>query len=190
MLKLHLERRNQPDETLVAGPVAITPKIDEDYWEYRVKVSDTQAVVGFPKFGTIGIGFAVEGYDWNVNLPYTCGTDQIYDHIKKNQGDEAITSEDCVEAIRLVQEAARADRAATTLDTLARDIQDSGQEHMGPRFLKRVTNSLEEAAKDYESIRLHYLSLPDSAPETERMYWSGQIEGAAKIIERITAASR
>lgn len=112
---LTLERRGQRDKSPVfanaAGvPVAtMTPPIDEDYWAYRVKLSDTQAIVGFPKFGTIGIGFAVED-DWNTNLPYTSPTDDILRHISHNKGDEAISDEDVREAIRLVQEAATEDR--------------------------------------------------------------------------------
>ena len=38
----------------------ITPPLDEDYWLFRVKLYEDQAIVGFPKFGTIGIGFAQE----------------------------------------------------------------------------------------------------------------------------------
>jgi len=107
---LKLETRGQPDTTGGDGVVMITPLIDEDYWEYRVRLSETQAIVGFPKFGTIGIGFAQEE-DWNTNLPYTCDAEMIYDHIAHNKADEAITREDCIAAIRLVQEAATAARA-------------------------------------------------------------------------------
>jgi hypothetical protein len=113
---LTLERRSQRDESPVyvnkeTGAVVgtSTPPIDEDYWAYRVKLSDTQAIVGFPKFGTIGIGFAVED-DWNTNLPYGCETQQIFDHIHHNKGDDAISDGDVFVAIRLVQEAAREDR--------------------------------------------------------------------------------
>jgi len=107
---LVLERREQENKTFVAGPMMLTPPVGEDYWEYRVRVADRQAIVGFPKFHTIGIGFAVEEADWNTNLPYTCGTEEIYEHIAHNAGDDSITREVCVEAIRMVQEAARADR--------------------------------------------------------------------------------
>ena len=72
------------------------------------RLSEAQAIVGFPKFFTVGIGFAQEE-DWNTNLPYTCDADEIYDHIAHNKGDDSITREDCVPAIRLVQEAAAAD---------------------------------------------------------------------------------
>lgn len=106
MTTLTLETRNQADKTVRTGAVMLTPAIDEGYWSWRVKLTETQAIVGFPKFGTVGIGFAVEE-DWNTNLPYTCGTAEIYEHIAHNAGDEAITREDCLTAIGLIQEAAR-----------------------------------------------------------------------------------
>src|SRR5262249_590019 len=103
---LVLETRNQRNETAQAGPVMITPPVGDDYWTWRVKLSDTQAIVGFPKFTTIGIGFAQEE-DWNTNLPYTCETEEIFQHIAHNKGNEAIGDDACREAIRMVQAAAR-----------------------------------------------------------------------------------
>src|ERR1700757_4781306 len=50
IMPLTLENKNQPDTTHHLGPVMLTPDIDEDYWLYRVRVSGTQAIVGFPKF--------------------------------------------------------------------------------------------------------------------------------------------
>jgi hypothetical protein len=116
MTDLTLETKTQTNRTGVLSvgdqirtQVLITPSIDEDYWQYRVRLSDRQSIVGFPKFGTIGIGFAVED-DWNTNLPYTCETQKIYDHIAHNKGDDSISPEDCVTAIQMVQQAATADR--------------------------------------------------------------------------------
>jgi hypothetical protein len=111
-MKLQLERRDQPNETGQAGGglIAFTPPIDEDYWAYRVIVGEHQAVVGFPKFTTIGIGFAVEE-NWNTNLPYTCETEKIWNHIKQNKGQEDIPDEWCIDAIKLIQQAATEDRA-------------------------------------------------------------------------------
>lgn len=105
--KLVLEAKGQPSETAEIGSLLLAPPIDEDYWAWRVRLSDRQAIVGFPKFTTIGIGFAVED-DWNTNLPYTCPAEQIYDHIAHNKGDDAISAGDCLAAIRLIQEAAAA----------------------------------------------------------------------------------
>ncbi|MEU2013051.1 hypothetical protein [Nocardia sp. NPDC019302] len=111
MTELKLERRSQRDEGIVAAGVAITPPLDEDYWAYRVRLGDRQAIVGFPKFFTIGIGFAVEE-DWNTNLPYTSDAADIFLHIRHNKGDDSIADSDVVDAIRMVQEAIRADLEA------------------------------------------------------------------------------
>ena len=86
--------------------VLMTPAIGEDYWQFRVKVSETQSVIGFPKFFTIGIGFAKET-DWNTNLPYSSSAEIIFRHIKHNKGSKAIKDEDCIEAIRMIQAAAK-----------------------------------------------------------------------------------
>ena len=69
---------------------------------YRVKLSETQAIVGFPKYSTIGIGFAQEE-DWNTNLPWTTQAEEIFAHIAHNKGDSAISDEQCIEAIRMIQ---------------------------------------------------------------------------------------
>lgn len=108
-MELVLERRAEQDRTVRVGFAAITPAIDEDYWSYRVRLSDTQAIVGFPKFGTIGIGFAVED-DWNTNLPYTIPAGRTFEHIRHNKGDDGIRDEDVLAAIELVRQAAIEDR--------------------------------------------------------------------------------
>jgi hypothetical protein len=103
---LVLETKDQRDKTVRFGGAALTPPIDEDYWLFRVKVSDNQAIVGFPKFSTIGVGFAVEE-DWNTNLPYVCGAAMIWEHIRDNKGDPAIPDSRCLQAVTVVVEAAR-----------------------------------------------------------------------------------
>lgn len=108
--QLVLERREQPNETGVVGPIMFTPPVDEDYWSYRVVVGEHQAVVGFPKYSTIGIGFAVEE-DWNTNLPYTCETDKILGHILHNKGSDEIADATVRRAIELIQQAAIDDRS-------------------------------------------------------------------------------
>jgi hypothetical protein len=107
---LKLERRNQHDTGIVSSNVAITPHLGEDYWAYRVLLGERQAIIGFPKFFTIGIGFAVEE-NWNANLPYTCDADDIFLHIRCNKGDDSIPDADVVTAIRMVQDAIREDQA-------------------------------------------------------------------------------
>lgn len=84
--------------------VMVTPPIDEDYWVVRVRLSKQQAIVAFPKFGTFGVGFQVED-DWNTNLLYTCSAEEIFDHISHNKGDDSISDESYIEAIRLIQQA-------------------------------------------------------------------------------------
>ena len=106
---LSLERKAQSDDPPIGGWLAITPPIDEDYWAYRVQLGGGQAIVGFPKFGTIGVGFATEE-DWNTNLPYTCTAEEIFAHIRHNKGVANATDEECVTAIRLIQFAAKTDR--------------------------------------------------------------------------------
>lgn len=108
-MELRLEVREQEDETVCAGPVALPLAVGGDYWAYRVAVSERQAVVGFPKFSTIGIGFAVEGSDWNTNLPYTFDAERIYEHIEQNKGDGTISRQTCITAIRMIQERAARD---------------------------------------------------------------------------------
>lgn len=114
-MKLVLETRDQGNETLVVGDstsaVALTPPVGEDYWSHRVRLSDTQAVVGFPKYSTTGIGFAVEEGSWNTNLPYHMPTDRILAHIIDNKGDEAIDDADVREAIVMIQLAVIDERA-------------------------------------------------------------------------------
>jgi hypothetical protein len=115
--ELKLERKLQLPGGILASRdgsvgVMMTPELGEGYWSYRVKLSDRQAMLGFPKFGQVGIGFAAEDADWNTNLPSRCPAERIYQHIKANKGDSAITRADCIAAIRLIQEAVEQDRAA------------------------------------------------------------------------------
>ena len=77
--------------------------LGSDYWIMRVPLSDKQAVVAFPKFTTVGIGFQYEDDDWNVNLPYQCEAREIYNHIRRNKGDDSIPDESCVKAIEMLK---------------------------------------------------------------------------------------
>ena len=82
--------------------IMITPPIDGDYWAIRVRMSDAQSIVAFPKFGTYGLGFQHED-DWNTNLPYTCGTEKIFNHIDHNKGDANIADSDWLLAIKMIR---------------------------------------------------------------------------------------
>ena len=109
-MDLQLEMNaNEEDKTarfsIGGSGVMLTPPIGKDYWLFRVKLSATQAIIGFKKFTTIGIGFAEEE-DWNTNLPYTSDADAILKHIIHNKGDESIDDVDVRKAIQLIQQAA------------------------------------------------------------------------------------
>ena len=109
-LKLEINSALVKDKTLILNAenrqVLITPPLDENYWLYRVKLSKDQAIIGFPKFNQIGIGFALEE-DWNTNLPSRCETEEIFNHIKKNKKYDEIKDEDCIRAIKMIKEAVK-----------------------------------------------------------------------------------
>lgn len=112
-MKLILEIKKQQDNTPTyesdkGSTLMFTPEINDEYWAYRVKLYKDQAIVGFPKFCTIGIGFAQEE-DWNTNLPYTCEPQKICDHIWHNRLYHEITKEQVIEAIKLIQNQAMKD---------------------------------------------------------------------------------
>lgn len=113
---LVLETKDQDNETDYIGPFAVGPAVDEDYWAYRVRLSDDQAIVAFPKYSTYGVGFAREDYSGNTNLPYTKPAEEIYQHIRGNKGDDAISRKDCIKAITMVQDAVRGGIAAAGTD--------------------------------------------------------------------------
>lgn len=100
------KKAQQQSGVLAGGVVMMTPALDEDYWTYRVGFHEGQQLLGFPKFGTIGIGFAVET-DWNTNLPYRSPAEKILEHIWHNAGPD-VTREQALEAIELIQAAAEA----------------------------------------------------------------------------------
>jgi hypothetical protein len=108
-LVLELNKNFYPSDhalgVIAGGRIMVTPAIGEDFWQYRVRLNKKgQAIVGFPKFTLIGIGFAKET-DWNTNLPSSCETEHIYNHIKHNKGDKNIKRADCIEAIKMIQAA-------------------------------------------------------------------------------------
>jgi hypothetical protein len=87
--------------------IVMTPPLNGDYWVFRIKLFKEQSLVAFPKFGTVGIGFAVEDDDWNTNLPYRCTTLEIYNHIKRNKKYSEISKADCMKAIAILQKASK-----------------------------------------------------------------------------------
>lgn len=91
----------------------MTPKVGEDWWLFRVKVSKDQAILGFPKHMTIGIGFSKEDSNWNKNLPYCTpeGVDGLYRHIEENKGDDNISRKVCIVAIEMIKTAVEETRS-------------------------------------------------------------------------------
>lgn len=112
-LVLEVASDTPEDDGIVSPNILLTPTIDEDYWLYRVRLTEDQAVVGFPKFFTIGIGFAVEE-DWNTNLPYKTEATEIAKHIHHNRGSSISESPEdfntIVAAIQLIQKQAELDK--------------------------------------------------------------------------------
>jgi hypothetical protein len=108
-MDLILEVKNQKDRTLSLSSghqvIIATPDINENYWSYRVRLSDNQAVLGFPKMTTIGIGFEKEDEDWNTNLPWWAPSSRILRHIIASKGDDAIKDKDALTAIKMIREA-------------------------------------------------------------------------------------
>jgi hypothetical protein len=51
--------------------------------------------------------------DWNTNLPYTCDAEEIYSHIEHNKQDDTISKEDCIKAIKMLQEVIAEERTGT-----------------------------------------------------------------------------
>ena len=144
MKKLELEFRNEfkkKQDTFQTGKVVImmTPPLDDDYWVFRIKLHADQALIAFPKFGTLGIGFAQED-DWNTNLPYSCKTEEIYNHIKKNKKYTQITKATCIEAIEILRKASEYYKKHETPQTI--EAGDFGQFLTSYELLKEKANGL------------------------------------------------
>jgi len=75
-------------------------------WLFRVKLKYDQAILGFPKMGTIGIGFAKEE-DWDFNVPCEESVDVIFDNIKSNKRYSDISEREVREAIQMVKAVAQ-----------------------------------------------------------------------------------
>jgi len=92
--------------------IMVCPPTGEDYWSFRVKLCKDQAVLGFPKYGLVGVGMALEE-NGNTNLPlhspFTAeeNAENIADHIKCNKKYKSITRKMIVDAIILIDKGAR-----------------------------------------------------------------------------------
>lgn len=108
-MKLEINKdfvRDAEEADLARVGIGVTPPIFGDYWKYRVQVTKKQAIIGFPKFFTIGIGFQYEE-DWNTNLPWTSKAKDIYKHIRHNRLNAR--REKCIEAIKMIQKQVKID---------------------------------------------------------------------------------
>jgi len=101
----HAGVASDPNATVLpnGSTIYIYPHDRSDSWAFRVQVSPDQAVLGFPKFFQIGIGFEKEE-DGNTNLPSSCTVNEIFEHIKHNKN--GAPDADCLKAIRMVKVAA------------------------------------------------------------------------------------
>lgn len=110
-MDLVLQVKDQANKTPISASggsvLMMTPPIGEGYWRFRVQVSPNQAIIGFPKFSSLAIGFEVED-DWNTNLPSSGEAEGILRHIWHNRGEGNDGDEfrqRCLEAIKMIQEA-------------------------------------------------------------------------------------
>jgi hypothetical protein len=140
-LELQINSRAINDSTraLEGTGVMITPAVDENFWLYRVPVSDKQAIVGFPKFGVIGVGFQHEE-DWNTNLPTGTDAVEIFEHIKHNKGDAKIPRERCIEAIRMIQRAVLEVKRKEVIEAVKAAPDDGKRLDILGRFLRHTGN--------------------------------------------------
>lgn len=149
-MELRLETKSQGDATLRrgtegGGEVMLTPKIEESYWTFRVQVAETgQAIVGFPKFSTIGIGFEHEE-DWNSNLPYGCPALDILNHVWHNAG-PGVDPRDALRAIKMVQAAATERLGPKQLSSIRDDL----PQELWPEVKPGLEELFAEEAKETE----------------------------------------
>lgn len=103
-IQVQLNSRAVKDATVskIPGLMIMSSDVQEN-WIARVALADGQALIAFPKFGTVGIGFEREK-DWNTNLPCSCEAGEIYEHIKHNKGSAKISKAQCLKGIEALRE--------------------------------------------------------------------------------------
>jgi hypothetical protein len=111
---LKLRRRSQEDQTRVPGTnISIGRSGAEDYWTYRVDLTENQALIGFPKHGTIGIDFL---HNRGEDLPYTSDPEYLADFFAPGRlegGDTEISRAAVIRAIKMIREAVVEDGVGT-----------------------------------------------------------------------------
>lgn len=102
---LKLRRRAEEDQTQVAPNLSIGRSGGDDYWAYRVDLSDKQALIGFPKHGTIGVDFL---HNHGQDLPYSVNPERLADFFSRGRllgGDETMPRANVIHAIKMIREA-------------------------------------------------------------------------------------
>ncbi len=122
-LKLLVNDKSKDTSRIPGTNLYVSNTNFDDSWKYKVKLSQKQSIVGFKKFGTIGIGF-LEEVDGNTNLPSSTSAEEIYNHIKVNKLDRKIKKETCIAAIRLIQNARLRDLMDQTIKSLKENPSD------------------------------------------------------------------
>ena len=142
-LTLEINQSQLPTEavdSLAKSGMLLTPPLDEHFWLYRVAVSEKQAIVGFPKFGVVGVGFQHEE-DWNTNLPSSADAAELYEHISHNRkaGGDCPPKQRCLDAIRLIQQATMTQSRAEAVKALDKPgITDAERLAVLSRFLRHT----------------------------------------------------
>lgn len=86
--------------------IMVCPPTDENYWVFRVNLYKDQSVLGFLKYGLIGVGMAWEENS-NTNLPTNSGVNRISNHIKCNKKYKNITLSMIKKAVQLIIDGAK-----------------------------------------------------------------------------------
>lgn len=107
-----VQRQSLEDTTRVAvtgreQAFIMTPQLTPDYWTYRVALSNGNAIVAAPEFGTLGIRYQIED-EYNVTNRWDYTANEIEALIRRNRPANT-TREEAMSAIRKIQGAIRAD---------------------------------------------------------------------------------
>ena len=98
--------RESPSVRLGNAVVMVNPPVGVDYWVFKVRLYEDQAMIAFPKFGQMGISFLREERR-NINLPAMSSAEDIWEHIKPNKKYMQITKKMGIKAIQMLQGACK-----------------------------------------------------------------------------------
>lgn len=131
-MELVLQRADGPVENAAVNVGFVALGGAHRGWLFRVDVGGGQAVIGFPKYTTIGVGFEQEPESGNTNLPYTTPAKALLNHSWCNRGGMTATPEEALRAFELVQEAAQEalGKPVKTEDEYKREYLDHDDLHL------------------------------------------------------------